>query len=79
MTKESWKLRCSVILHFRILMTSCENQELKLCVITFFTTFFEKRENLGWSNDAKRSKTGNSLRGQKKIRHAIKRGPWTNK
>ena len=28
MTKESWKLRGLVILHFRILMTSGENQEL---------------------------------------------------
>ena len=39
---------------------------LKLCVITFsITFFFGKRENLGRSNDAQRSKTGNSLRGQK--------------
>ena len=52
---------------------------LKFCVITFFITFLGKRENLGRSNDAKRSKTGNSLRGQKKLRHAHKREPWTNK
>ena len=39
---------------------------MKLCVITFFITFFGKRENLGQSNDAKRSKTGDSIRDQKK-------------
>ena len=38
---------------------------LKLCVITFFITFFGKRENLGRSNNAKGSKMGNSLRDYK--------------
>ena len=38
----------------------------KLCVNTCFITFFGKRKSLGRSNEAKRSKTGNSLGGQKK-------------
>ena len=37
----------------------------KLCVNTFFRTFFGKRKSLGRSIEAKRLKTGNSLGGQK--------------
>ena len=37
----------------------------KLCVNTFFITFVGKRKSLGRSNEAERSKTGNSLGGQK--------------
>ena len=55
---------------------------LKLCVITFFVTFFfGKRENLDRSNDAKQWKTGNSLREQKNYATPTNEdlGNWTNK
>ena len=38
----------------------------KLCVNTFFRTCFGKHKSLGLSMEAKQSKTGNSLGGQKK-------------